>query len=65
MLDRRWCEMRIAFQIAVFEHIVPHRIGVVAAKPVPPIVTTDSELRLTGPRFDQSLGQVGFEDLDH
>ena len=45
--------MRVAAEIVIAENEVPHRIRVVAAEPVAPVVSTASELRLPGLGIDE------------
>src|SRR5262249_9173906 len=52
-------QVRIAAQVVVGQDVVPHRIAVVAAEPVAPVVAAAAVLRLTALQVD--LAGVGLD----
>ena len=51
--SRRRCEMGIAAEVMIGQHIVPAGLGVVQTEPVPPVVPIAAVLRGTGLRIHQ------------
>ena len=47
--------MRIAADVVIGQNVLPHRIAVVAAEPVAPIVAAAAVLRLAGLRVERAV----------
>src|SRR5207302_6281152 len=48
----RWREVRVAAEVIVVERVVPHRVRIVAAEPVAPVVALATELRIPAHRVE-------------